>query len=201
MGPAPLILLNGYPGVGKAAVASALQDLIPGSKFLENHLLIEPVAALLEREETGYRDLRKALRAPILDSISQHTALLQRTIITTYYQETLENSDISLHEYLASAKAGGRPFVVFILQCSPEENIKRLVGRSSTWKSKLSDVDILADIRQICSLYSFSEHGYGAPEVWEYRLDIEDIRPEDAAHRILEVLEEGPGAVGRLSYE
>ena len=37
------------------------RNLIPGSKFLENHLLIEPVAALLEREETGYRDLRKAL--------------------------------------------------------------------------------------------------------------------------------------------
>ena len=37
------------------------RDLIPGSKFLEHHSLIEPVAALLEREETGYRDLRKAL--------------------------------------------------------------------------------------------------------------------------------------------
>lgn len=28
---------------------------------MPNHLLIEPVDALLEREETGYRDLRKAL--------------------------------------------------------------------------------------------------------------------------------------------
>ena len=37
------------------------RNLIPGSKVLQNHLLIEPVAALLEREETGYRDLRKAL--------------------------------------------------------------------------------------------------------------------------------------------
>ena len=35
--------------------------LIPNSRFLPNHLLIEPVAALLEREEIGYRDLRKAL--------------------------------------------------------------------------------------------------------------------------------------------
>ena len=37
------------------------RDLIPDSKFLQNHLLIDPVAALLEREEIGYRDLRKAL--------------------------------------------------------------------------------------------------------------------------------------------
>lgn len=37
------------------------RDLIPDSSFLQNHSLIDPVAALLEREETGYRDLRKAL--------------------------------------------------------------------------------------------------------------------------------------------
>ena len=44
-----------------AALMKSDRGLIPGSKFLENHLLIEPVAALLEREEAGYRDLRKAL--------------------------------------------------------------------------------------------------------------------------------------------
>ena len=43
------------------ALTESDSDLIPGSRFLQNHLLIEPVAALLEREETGYRDLRKAI--------------------------------------------------------------------------------------------------------------------------------------------
>ena len=118
---------------------------------------------------------------------------MQRTIITTYYQETLGNRDNTLHEYLASAKAGGRPFVVFILQCSPEENIKRLVGRSSTWTSKLSDVDTLIDLRQNQLVYSFLEHGYSNTDVWEYRLDIENVPPEEAAHRILKILKDGPG--------
>ena len=124
-------------------------------------------------------------------------ALQQRTIITTYYQDTLETSDITLHEFLASAKKGGRPFVVFILQCSLEENIKRLAGRSSTWKSKLSDVDILGDIRQNRSVYSFLEHGYSPPDVWEYRLNIENISPKEAAHQISKTLTDGPGAAGR----
>lgn len=37
------------------------RDLIPNSRFFDNHLLIDPVAALLERDDLGYRDLRKAV--------------------------------------------------------------------------------------------------------------------------------------------
>ena len=195
------------------------RDLIPGSRFLQSHLLIEPVAALLEREETGYRDLRKALVSvsliirhrplflgrcgflvlaiPVLDNVAHNPTLQQRTVITTYYQETLDTRDIDLQEYLASAKAGGRPFVVFILQCSPEENIKRLVGRSSNSKSRLSDADILTDIRQNHYIYSFLEQGYSSPDVWEYRLDNENLRPEEAAHQALKALEDGSGAGDR----
>ena len=87
--------------------------------------------------------------------------------------------------------------MVFILQCSPEENIKRLVGRSSTSKSKLSDLDILTDIRQNHYVYSFLEHGYSTPDVWEYRLDIENLQPEEAAHQILQALTDVPGVGDR----
>ena len=91
--------------------------------------------------------------------------------------------------------------MVFILQCSPEENIKRLVGRSSNSKSRLSDADILTDIRQNHYIYSFLEHGYSSPDVWEYRLDIENLRPEEAAHQVLKALEDGPGAGDRRSNQ
>ena len=140
-------------------------------------------------------------RAPILDSIAKNPVLRQRTVITTYYQESLENRSITLHDFLASAKTGRRPFVVFILQCSPEENIKRLVGRSSTWKSKLSDADILKDIRQNHTVYSFLKHGYSTPDVWEYRLDIENLPPEEAARQILKALKDGPGTGDKPSDE
>lgn len=194
MGPAPLIILNGYPGVGKAAVASALRELTPDSRFLQNHSLIDPVAALFEREEPGYRDLRKALRTPVLNSIAKDPVLQQRTIITTYYQETLETREIDLKEHFESAKGGGRPFVVFILKCSPDENIRRLLSRSSSSNSRLSDVNILTDIRQNHFVYSFFEDGYKSPDVWEYQLDIENVKPEEAAHKILQILKDGPGA-------
>ncbi|KAK1766698.1 hypothetical protein QBC33DRAFT_83827 [Phialemonium atrogriseum] len=43
------IYINGYPGVGKLTVAKELEKLIPGSKIYHNHLLIDPVAPLVER--------------------------------------------------------------------------------------------------------------------------------------------------------
>ena len=49
------------------------------------------------------------------------------------------------------------------------------------------DANILKDIRQNHSVYSFFEHGYETPDVWEYQLDIENVRPEEAAHKILEI--------------
>ena len=90
--------------------------------------------------------------------------------------------------------------MVFILQCSPEENIKRLIGRSTS-KSRLSDVDILKDIRQNHTVYSFLEHGYSTPDVWEYRLDIENLPPEEAARQVLKALKDGPGTGDKPSDE
>ncbi len=84
--------------------------------------------------------------------------------------------------------------MVFILKCSPEENIRRLLGRSSSSKSRLSDVNMLRDIRQNHFVYSFIENGYKTPDVWEYQLDIENVKPEEAAHKILEILKDGLGA-------
>ena len=87
--------------------------------------------------------------------------------------------------------------MVFILQCSPEENSKRLAGRPSTSRSLLTDIEFLADIRQNHYVYSFLEHGYSTPDVWEYRLDIENLPPEEAAHQVLKALKDFPGVGDR----
>lgn len=187
-------MLNGYPGVGKSSVGSALRGLIPGSKFIDNHVLIDPVAALLERGDPGYRDLRKSFRTPILDSIANNPALRERTIITTYYQETFETREIDLKEYLETAKRGGRPFVVVVLRCSEKENTRRLVGRSPGSKSKLTDASILEDILQNHVVYSFYNDGCKSPDVWEYELDIEKSTPKEAASNILKLIKDVPGA-------
>ena len=83
--------------------------------------------------------------------------------------------------------------MVIILKCSPEENVKRLLGRPLTAKSRLSDVDILRDIRQNHFVYRFYDDGYKSPGVWEFELDIESVKPNEAAQKIVELLESNLG--------
>ena len=84
--------------------------------------------------------------------------------------------------------------MVIVLSCSPEKNISRLLGRESNWKSKLADADILKEIRQNHFVYSFYNDGFARPTVWEYKLDIEDIKPEEAALKILGFMKDVHGA-------
>ena len=137
-------------------------------------------------------------RTPILDSIAKDPSLRQRTIITTYYQETLEDREIDLKEYLESAVKAGRPFLVFILRCSPEENTERLLDRSSNSKSKLTDAKIMEEIRQHHCVYSFFDDCFKRPDVWEYQLDIEHTKPEEAARKILELMKKVTGGLSQM---
>lgn len=57
----PFIYRNGYPGFGKLTVAEELSKLIPLSKVFDNHLLIDPVAAIFERDMEEYQPLHRQL--------------------------------------------------------------------------------------------------------------------------------------------
>lgn len=55
----PTIYINGFPGVGKLTVAKELQTLLPNAEVVDNHRLIDPVAAIYERSHPRYQALRK----------------------------------------------------------------------------------------------------------------------------------------------
>lgn len=79
------IYINGFPGVGKLSVARELQlslfpsltfrvenktanlvcfirrNLIARSRLIDNHLLIDPCAAVFERDMPEYRPLRNSI--------------------------------------------------------------------------------------------------------------------------------------------
>ena len=82
--------------------------------------------------------------------------------------------------------------MVFILRCSPEENTRRLLGRSTSSESRLTDENILNDIRQHHFVYSFFDDGFKKPDVWEYQLNVEDTKPEEVARKILELMKDVP---------
>lgn len=78
--------------------------------------------------------------------------------------------------------------MVVILRCSEEENTRRFVARTPGSKTKLTNLEVLKDIRENHFVYSFSAEGFKSPEVWEFGLDIEKLEPAEAAHAILELM-------------
>ena len=74
---APIIYINGYPGVGKQTIARELMSILPYPvKLLDNHLLIDPVAALLDRSSPEYYPLQQRVRSTLLSAIAQSSELL-----------------------------------------------------------------------------------------------------------------------------
>ncbi|KAL8860484.1 MAG: hypothetical protein Q9178_003143 [Gyalolechia marmorata] len=55
----PFVYINGYPGVGKYTIAKELAQMLPNAKLLDNHLFIDPVAAVYDRSMPEYQGLRK----------------------------------------------------------------------------------------------------------------------------------------------
>ena len=108
------------------------------------------------------------------------------------YQETLEDREIDLKEYFESAVQGGRPF--FWCSFCAAVRKRRLLERSSSPISRLKDAKILEEGRRKHFVYSFLEDGVKKPDVWEYQLDVEDTKPEEAARKIIELMKDVPGA-------
>jgi hypothetical protein len=56
---APVVWINGFPGTGKKTIADAMKQLDPNILVLDNHKLIDPVAAAFSREHPEYNTTTK----------------------------------------------------------------------------------------------------------------------------------------------
>lgn len=67
--PMPLVWINGFPGVGKLTVARELLKLYTNKQFVlvDNHQLIDPVAARFERDDPKYYAERRKERQNALE--------------------------------------------------------------------------------------------------------------------------------------
>jgi broad-specificity NMP kinase len=179
------IYINGYPGVGKFTVAKELEKLIPDSKVYHNHLLIDPIAALVGRNDPHYREMRTSLRRHILDLIATSESTQHTTWIFTDSQSSDPVGSATAQDYQTAAIKRGVPLVPVILHCELEENAKRVVheGRGAGLNTKLTDLDILRAIRQQEDI-----HKFGGQE--ELEVDTTDISPAEAAEKILKHIRE-----------
>lgn len=177
--PAFVIYINGYPGVGKLTIARALQNLIPNSKILHNHELIDPVEKQCPRGSMLYQTHRAEYRQSRLQPIASDPSLRETTFIFTDSQ-TEHNECMSDYTDLAGGQ-WGRRFYTVILHCEAKENERRLVlpGRGGEENGKLTEVERLRQYRERTTIYKFGDAD-------EIEIDVTEVEPEEAARRILE---------------
>ncbi|TDZ71773.1 hypothetical protein CTRI78_v001743 [Colletotrichum trifolii] len=122
------IYINGFPGVGKETTAKSLSQLIPGSKVLGNHQLIDPIAKTMGRKNKEYYRQRARLRRSTLQEITESSDTKGIVCIFTDCRSTDKSSENIAREYEDAAKRQGVPFFPVLLTCELEQNLRRVVG-------------------------------------------------------------------------
>ncbi|TDZ18410.1 hypothetical protein Cob_v008570 [Colletotrichum orbiculare MAFF 240422] len=175
------IYINGFPGVGKETTAKSLSQLIPGSKVLGNHQLIDPIAKTMGRKNKEYYRQRARLRRLTLQVITESSDTEGIVYIFTDCRSADKISENIAREYEDAAKRQGVPFFPVLLTCQLEENLRRVVGtgRGEKWgNTKMTDTAELEKMRRNGSVFRF-----GGPV--ELELDVTHLSPEVAAWQIL----------------
>ncbi|KAK2134378.1 hypothetical protein NOF04DRAFT_1168998 [Fusarium oxysporum II5] len=175
------IYISGFPGIGKLTIAKELQQLLPDSKVYHNHLLIDPIDALVERSSPGYHGIRTGLRRYVLNEIATPEYTKGRTWIFTDAREASAAGEMGAKDYEAAARKRGVSFLSIVLECEIEENIRRAINsmRSQSVDAKLTDETILRPILEKETNYRFGNEN-------ELVLDVTKLSSKEAASRIKE---------------
>ncbi|KAF5655603.1 hypothetical protein F25303_537 [Fusarium sp. NRRL 25303] len=146
-----------------------------------NHLLIDPIDALVERSSPGYHKMRTGLRRYVLNEIATSEYTKGRTWIFTDARETSEAGEMGAKDYEAVAGKRGVSFISIVLECEIEENIRRAINpaRNQSISAKLTDETILRRILEKESIYRFGNET-------ELVLDVTKLSSKEAALRIKE---------------
>jgi hypothetical protein len=144
-----VILLNGFPGVGKFLIGRNLFGLFDHrhTRFIDNHLVIDPVEAIISGRGADHKALRRAIRQVAFDALcaieDKNTAL----IMTSCLSSAEEDKQV-FEEYLAIASRRQIPFYLFNISCGKREHHGRLITteRSTGSKTKLIHPEVLDDM-------------------------------------------------------
>jgi chloramphenicol 3-O-phosphotransferase len=145
-----IILLNGFPGIGKLAIARALQPLVAKdlslTRLIDNHLLIDPAQAIIPGRDPRHKALRAKIRQVAFEALEEEFSVTpELTVIMTNCLADTEEDIAVLEEHVKLAMDCGIPIYLVNIECDKEEHMLRLRDRCryTGGKTKLSDEAIL----------------------------------------------------------
>ncbi|KAL2066013.1 hypothetical protein VTL71DRAFT_2084 [Oculimacula yallundae] len=197
-----VLLLNGFPGVGKLTTAKVLTSKLQSHqiphRLIDNHLLIDPVLAIEPDRNEAHYTLRKEFRTLAMTGLARlpyDTTIIWTAALATSHAPTQWNDVDQLREYLTFAEDRGVMLVFVNIVCDLLSNCKRVTERKETSeKVKLFDADVLTGIRRDTELLSreVAEEcaGEGEGRMMFFELDNSGLDVEEGADQILRFLRE-----------
>lgn len=172
-----IINLNGWPGVGKLAIARELSKLIGGT-VLDNHTVLNLGSAVAKRGSADYYAVVRAVRSVAFDAILRLPPDLP-VILTNVVARGGESGFLEENWRSVLALAESRKCDLFsvTVTCSEVENARRITSPERALREKMNDVEALSELRRTRTLFDDGANFHLA-------IDTSGLSPMEAAERI-----------------
>jgi shikimate kinase len=170
-----LVFLYGPPGVGKYTIGVELATRT-GMRLLHNHLTVNLVGAVFERDSDVWVRLLRSIRRDILTEAARHDVSL---IMTGVFRANSDQA-AAWRTMLEPVHAEGGRVHFVQLTCDRDELLRRVRNDTRRTLDKLVDPVRLADLLDRFDMFStapFGEH---------LRLDVTCAAPPESVARIMQ---------------
>lgn len=173
-----IIHINGWPGSGKLTIARLLAARLE-ARLVDKHTLINPAEMLFTRRDPLYRSLRAEVRRAVFEHIVRADPKASFIFTDALSGDAFDSRSFSDFAELARQR-NARLFAV-VLDCTAEENERRLVSEERAERAKLTDPDVLRRLRAGHDLLrGKADH--------RVELDVTTLSATDAADRLATAL-------------
>jgi shikimate kinase len=170
-----VVFLYGPPSVGKYTIGVELAART-GFRLFHNHLTVNLVSAVFERDSEVWLRLLRGVRRDILTEAARHGVSL---VMTGVFSGTSEHAE-AWRTMLEPVRAEGGMVHFVQLTCKRDELFRRITCDSRRTLDKLIDPGRLADLLDRFDMFSpapFGEH---------LRLDVTHVTPSESATKIIQ---------------
>lgn len=202
-----LLLLNGYPGVGKFTIGKALQKALLSSSdtnkilLIDNHSVIDIVIKTHTKHTPGYYSARKSvLRSEFFDKLVNTEGML--VIMTSVFAEDVNGID-QWKDHVSLCRERGFKLVQVNMACEADVNSERLVSEERlSWvatgvKMKQILPARLAQLREIQVMIDPKNHIEDTKDVSVqlFEVDVSTFSVEHSVEALTAILKQCRGSL------
>jgi predicted kinase len=140
-----IIHINGHPGVGKLTVGRLVAEAL-GGRLLDNHSIYNVAFALTEFKSRAYFETLRAVREIAFARVRELPAEVPVVMTNAHFTDS-EWGNENWDAVIELARARGSELFVVVLDCSAEENARRIQGAERAGKRKPRDPEFFSSRR------------------------------------------------------